>query len=98
MKFNLVGPSYTAESPVAANEELINWYTETLETSGAQTKRVYFATPGLKLFQTLPESPTRGKIPINGREFTVAGTGFYETFSDGTYIKRFTVANDSLAC
>ena len=96
MKIGLIGPSYTAASDTVADEELINWYPESIETPGAQTKWSYFRTPGLLTFATLPESPTRGGWKINGRTFEVGGSKFCEVASDGTYIVRAPIVNDGL--
>lgn len=87
-KFGFVGPSYTAKSNAVADEECINFYAETLETPGAQTRRSYFGTPGLAVFAALPNSPTRGQCWTGERQFTAAGDSLYEVFADKTFAVR----------
>lgn len=88
MKFGFVGPSYTAKSNVIADEECINLYAETIETSGAQTQRSYLGTPGLDVFCSFPDGPTRGSVEINGRSFVASSDTLYEIFADGTFVAR----------
>lgn len=88
MRFGFVGPSYTAKSNVVADEECINLFAETIETPGAQTQRSYFGTPGLKLFSSFPDGPTRGGINANGRIFEASADTLYEVNADGTYSVR----------
>jgi hypothetical protein len=97
MKFGMIGASYTAKSNAVADEETINWYPETLETEGAQTRRSFFGTPGLSMFSALPEFPVRGQYWTGMRHFVVAGSSLYEVFSDGTYEVRGSVSNDAKA-
>lgn len=107
-RFGFVGSSYTAQSNAIADEECINFFAETNESGGAfdieqayggreyASLKSYFGTPGLKTFCTFP-APVRAQIPANGRHFVVAGTAFYEVFSDGTFTKRGDVSNDGKA-
>ena len=88
MKFGFVGASYTAKSNAVADEEAINLFAETNETSGAQAQRSYFGTPGLSVFSALPKNPTRGGIKINGRAFEAANDTLYEILEDGTFTAR----------
>ena len=74
MKFQLIGPSYTAQSNAVADEECINWYPESIETPGAQTKWSYFRTPGLG---GGPNSVT-GTGPIN--DLCTVGAHFFAVF------------------
>lgn len=87
-KFGFVGPSYTAKSNVVADEECINLFAETIETPGAQTQRSYFGTPGLAVFSTFADGPTRGSIDANGRIFEASSDTLYELNADGTYTAR----------
>lgn len=87
-KFGLIGPSYTAKSITVADEELFNWFMETAETPGAQTQRSYFGTPGLEVFCTFPDGPTRGECNANGRIFEASADTLYEVNSDGTFTVR----------
>lgn len=94
-KFGFVGPSYTAKSNVVADEECINWYAETLETSGAQTQRSYFGTPGLDVFMTLPDGPVRAEFNTGIRQFAISGSTLYEVYADGHQDVRGDVGIDS---
>lgn len=94
MKINLVGPTYTARSTAAADEECINLFAETIETPGAQTKWNYYGTPALKSFATFADGPERGNINANGRLFCVSADVLYEVASDGTTTSRGNVDSD----
>ena len=91
----MIGASYTAKSNAVADEETINWYPETNETSGAQTKMSFFGTPGLEVFCTFDDSPTRGSCWTGARAFVAAGETLYETFADGTTAKLMDGTLDS---
>lgn len=95
-KFGLVGPSYTAKSNVVADEECINFFAETIETSGAQTQRSYFGTPGLKVFTAFPDGPVRGDCWTGTQLFVVASSTLYEVAVDGTQTAIGQVNNDGL--
>ena len=90
MKFGFVGPSYTDGSNVVSDEECINFFAETIETPGAQTRWVYFGTPGLKVFTTFADGPVRGQCWTGTRQFTTSADTLYEVFADGTSIARMT--------
>lgn len=87
-KFGFVGPSYTAQSNVIADEECINFYAETNETSGAQAQRSYFGTPGLSIFTTFPDGPVRASCVAGNRLFVFAADTFFEVAADGTQTMR----------
>lgn len=88
MKFGFVGPSYTDGSNVVSDEECINFFAETIETPGAQTRWVYFGTPGLKVFTSFDDGPVRGRCWTGDRLFVASADTLYEVFADGTKIKR----------
>lgn len=94
-KFDMIGPSYTAKSNVVADEECINWFAETIESPGAQTKWSYFGTPGLTPFCTFTDGPTRGSVNANGRIFEASADTLYEVNSDGTFTVRMDEVLDS---
>lgn len=96
-KFGFVGPSYTAKSNAVADEECINLYPETIESSGAQTQHSYFGTPGLKVFATFPTGPVRGSFNTGTTVYVVAADQLYSVASDGTQTALGTIANDGLA-
>ncbi|WP_348269751.1 hypothetical protein P8936_16510 [Edaphobacter paludis] len=94
MKFDFVGPSYTAGSNSVADEECINFFAETLETPGAQTRRSYFGTPGLKVFTAFPDGPVRGSVWTGTTFYAVSGDQLYSVTADGTQTALGTIDND----
>ena len=106
MRLGFVSGSYTARSTAIADEECINWFAESVESQGAVVpSKVYggqaaktvaglLGTPGLSVFTTLPQSPTRGSCEANGRLFVVAGTQFIEVSSIGAQTAWGNVGND----
>ena len=73
----------------------MNLYPETNESGSGKSGLVMYPTPGLKLFCTLAGTSVRGMWVAVGRWFAVSGTNLYEIFSNGTFVSRGTVANDS---
>lgn len=108
MQFGFVGQAYTARSNILTDEESINLYLETNQAQSVfQRPQMYGGqgfsapkgllwTPGLRIFATLPASPVRETIEINGRAFAVGGGSLVEFFADGTQTVRGAVANDGL--
>ena len=108
MRFGFIGPSYTALSTAIADEELINWFPESVESQGsivpsgayggrnAQSVRSFLWTPGVEVFSALPFGPVRGSCLANDRLFAVGGPQLVEVASDGTQIIWDVVANDGL--
>ena len=102
----MVGPSYTARSTAVADEELFNWYYESLESQGsivagksyggqaAQSVASFFYTPGLKIFTTFPQGPTRGSLLCGSRLFVVSGPTLFEVSPSGAQTNWGTVGND----
>lgn len=93
-RFNFCGPSYTSESPNAADQTSMNWYPESTENEG-QSPIVMCPTPGQEVFCDTDETPIRGEIIVTHRVFTVAGSKFFEIMSDGTKFLWGTLVNDS---
>lgn len=93
--FGFIGPSYTAQSNNVEDEECINWYAETAESSGAQAKSSYFGTPGLAVFTAFPSGPTRGQCWTGTRLFVASDMTLWEVMSDGTQIARMDGILDS---
>src|SRR5579864_3841934 len=91
--FDLVGPSYTSQSPNLADQLTMNWYVESSEGEG-QAPAALYPTPGTALFVNLANSPVRGIITANDRTFVVAGSRFFEIHSDGTSTVYGNVLND----
>lgn len=94
-RFGFCGPSYTSESPIADCERLANMYLETIESQNGLSAGAIYYTPGLTRFcDTITDTIGRECVELNGRSFAVIGSGFYEIFSDGTFTKWGSVAND----
>jgi hypothetical protein len=91
-----VGGAYTSQSPIADDEQLINWYVEVMESPGAVTKATLYPTPGFSSFSTTTSSGGRAMFSLNGRCFAIINVTLYEITSDGTATSRGTVANDGL--
>jgi hypothetical protein len=74
------GQSYVASSPAIDCEKSFNLFPEVINVPGTKpkTRIALRRKPGLKLLQTLPDSPGRGKFSIDGRDFAVAGGSFFE--------------------
>jgi hypothetical protein len=106
VRIGFIGGSYTAVSSNIADEECINWFAESRESTpavsgakafGGQTAGgtlSYIRTPGLKVFSVLPEAPVRGSWKINNRVFVVGGSKLCEMNADGTFTDRGTIVND----
>lgn len=88
-----VGPAYVSQSPLAANEALINWYPERVEVPNGRNSAVFYPTPGYTAFATLTGSPGRAIFSQAGETFAVAGSAFDQIASDGTVTNRGTVAD-----
>jgi hypothetical protein len=85
MKISLVGPSYTAASVVAAAQQTMNLYPETIAVSDEPRKQIFVGRPGMKLFATLTPSFIRTLWSGGGRLFVVHANVLSEVHSDGTY-------------
>jgi hypothetical protein len=95
-----IGPTYQSQSLFADAEECMNWYPELVESGAGRNKFVYYRTPGLATFVTLPKTPVRGVFAGENRLFAVAGTSLYEIFGNATFTDRsalggaVTIGND----
>lgn len=89
-----VGPTYASWSRNVASERSVNLYPEIVEVSGEKTRVVFYGTPGITTFATLPTSPVRGLWAGEGRLFAAAGDHFYEILDDGTTITDRGVIGD----
>jgi len=83
MRISLAGPSYAAKSVVAAAQETINWYPETLAVGDEPRKQVLVGRPGLKLFATLSPAKIRCLWAGGGRLFCIHGNKQSEINSAG---------------
>lgn len=82
---------------MVAAEDLYNLYPEALEipSGAAKASLIFYGTPGLKTFCTLPDGPMRGLFFQDGRAFAVSGGFFYELFTDATYQRRGIITRDA---
>lgn len=100
MKFPLVGPSYTSQSPKFCNELAMNLYCESAETpSGGKggSRQMLIKIPGLAVTHELTDSPLRCLFSGDSeRVFAVAGVTVFELFEDGTFNNLGTVEQNDL--
>ena len=92
-----VNGSYVSQSPIADQEELINWYVELMESPGASAKAALYGIPGVETFATASAVGCRGMFTDDqaGRTFAVMGASLVEIDSLGTVTARGTVEVDS---
>jgi hypothetical protein len=84
MKISLVGPSYTLQSVVAAAQQTMNLYPETLAVADEPRRQVFFGRPGLKFFAQLTPTKIRCLWTGGGRVFAIHNGTQSEVFQDGT--------------
>lgn len=101
-KFPFIGQSYQSRSLNFDAQRSVNLFpcrseTKTQENQFGTSKNVdsLQVTPGKTVFATLPDTQIRGETVTLGRAFAVAGYGFYEIFSNGTYILRGTMLTNT---
>ena len=64
-----VGGAYTSQSPIADDEQLMNWYVEVMESPGAVTKATLYPTPGFSAFSSTASSGGRAMFALlRGRQ------------------------------
>jgi hypothetical protein len=85
MKISLAGPSYTAQSVVAAAQQTMNLIPEAIETPNEPARLVLYGRPGLQYFQTLNPAKIRGIWSGAGRCIVIHGSNYTEVHSDGSY-------------
>ena len=86
MKISLVGPSYTTASVVAAAQQTMNLFPETIAVPDEPRKQIFFGRPGIKLFATLSPSFIRALWAGGGRLFVIHANVESEVHQDGTYV------------
>ena len=86
------GPSYVASSSIAADQRCMNLYVDEIQAPGEKARAVLMNVPGLETWQDLGVGPVRALFQQDGRAFAIAGTTFYELFSDASNLNRGTVA------
>lgn len=92
-----IGGFNIAQSSIADQEDLVNWYVEQMESSGATSPSALFPTPGVQQLSSVALGPGRANFydAGSGREFAVIGTQFYEVGSNGGLTSLGTVAVDN---
>src|SRR6476646_2517916 len=91
MKISLVGPSYTLQSVVAAAQQTINWYPESLAVQDEPRRQVLFGRPGLKFFAQLTPTKIRCLWSGGGRLFAVHAANLSEISEAGAITTQPTV-------
>lgn len=81
-------PAYRLESPNAESSVMRNCHLEMIEHGSRKGKLRIRGIPGMPTFTTLPDSPLRALLEIDGgnRLFAVAGATVFEIFPDGTFL------------
>lgn len=90
-----VGPSYVAASPNANAERCINRIPEVIDSGTGKAQIFYRPSPGVRLFGTMPTSPTRGLFSLDGRLWTVAANGLLEVDAAGVSTVRGAVVQSA---
>lgn len=73
-----IGPSYTSQSKIAADDQTVNWIPAKIESGTGPASYVLDPAPGFRTYCTLPETPTRGFFSLNGASFAVGGENLYQ--------------------
>lgn len=84
MKISLAGPSYTLQSVVAAAQQTMNWYPESIQRPDEPRSQALFGRPGLKFFAQLTPTKIRTLWAGGGRLFAIHADKESEIHSDGT--------------
>ena len=77
MKTPILGSSYQARSPNAADAQMINLYPEIIPEGGKEAAWLQ-RVPGLRLLNNIGSGPIRGLWTFNGKGYVVSGTGLYQ--------------------
>lgn len=73
-----VGPSYTSQSKIAADDRVVNWFPARIESGTGPAAYVFDPAPGFSTYCTLSAGVFRGFFSLNGADFAVAGDTLYE--------------------
>lgn len=73
-----IGPSYTSQSKIAADDRTVNWIPSRIESGTGVSEFAYDPFPGYHTYCTLAETPGRGFFTLNGASFAVGGDTLYE--------------------
>jgi hypothetical protein len=94
-----VGPSYTSQSRIAADDRCVNWYPEKIESGTGQADYVLYPTPGYAQVAILGDAPGRGIFAVTSFGSTalllaVGGQTLYR-FGGFTPVFKGTIADDA---
>lgn len=73
-----IGPSYTPQSKIAADDLTMNWMPAKVESGTGPAAYVFDPTPGWQTYCELGEGPVRGLFTLNGASFAVGGENLYQ--------------------
>jgi len=92
-----IGGSYVSQSPIADQEDTVNYYVEAMEVPGASAKTALYPTPGVQTFATTMAAGNRGLFTddASGRTFAAMGASLIEIDAGGVVTARGTLAVDS---
>lgn len=93
MKTPILGSSYVARSPNAADSIMVNLFPELVPESGEEPGFLNRA-PGLRLLVTLPEGPIRGQWKLGNFDYVVAGNNLYKVATDWTWLLIGPISTD----
>jgi hypothetical protein len=100
MKFDAftAGGSFTLASVSAASELAMNYYADPIQgvANAEKGPMALVRTPGISLFTTLPQGPTRGLWPGQNRLFAAGGSHLYEVLANGMTVDNGYIGNDGL--
>lgn len=77
MRTPFLGSAYRSRSPNLADQQLINYYLEIVETKSGKEPGAFFNTPGLTLLCNVADGPIRALRAFNGFLYAVAGYGVW---------------------
>lgn len=90
-----IGGSYPAAAVTLDAERTVNWFLEKSESRGATAPACLLPTPGVTTLATGASGAGRGHFYMDGREFCVIGSAFYEVSNAGALTLRGTVTLES---
>ncbi len=89
-----IGPTYTAQSLNEGAQRCMNLYAQVVESQGEPDQVVYYGSPGKRLVASLPDAPVRAMFYQDTRATILAGSSYFELYSDYTYSRLGSVVND----
>ena len=92
---NFIGGTYVSQSPIADQEELVNWFQERMESRGASAQMALYPTPGMTTLSTATTTGGRAHTYVDGRAFAVIGSTLWEYDDAGTFTSRGSVGLNS---